>query len=203
MAVVREEARELLGHVLVELRQRTGASASRYDVIRSAGLLRLLVCDRRPPTLLEDALGDSLSDLRFVTRTPARMRMTGRFSGAEAPTVLSRGLTPFDVETVTASLTLDEFAGAEVAQVALGDGDEPGGHSVDHVIKYAANVLGGVHYRQPKGRQEQARAALLDSRPLRDLPWSLQDIAGVVLNALHTYEPSSPGVLLRSAAEYR
>ncbi|MDT9591616.1 hypothetical protein RDV89_00960 [Nocardioides zeae] len=194
-------ARELLGHILIELRQRTAADNSRYDVIRAAGLLRLLLVDRRAPTLLQDALGAEVDGLRFEVRTPVSVTVVGTGDGNGA-TILSRGLVPYDTETNTASLTLMEFCALEAAQIAVRGAQASESRSVDDVVRYAANVLGGVHYRQPKSAREKVTAELLASHDWDDLPWTLRDIAGVVLNALCSYEPESPGVVLKSSADF-
>ena len=149
------------------------ASATEYDLIRSSRVLRQLLLD-----------GDALLHLvnRELRASPVfRVRTFGDGSGSGPADWMNTAISWSDESAPFADLSLQQFLSY---RLGVANGEEI---TVRQIIKYAAIVLGGVHFKVDKGGEYEDIARLhadRDNDRLTAVLKSLGQIGAVTRDAL-------------------
>ncbi len=160
----------LFGELLLEL-QVLIASATEYDLVRSSRVLRQLLLD-----------GDALLQLvnRKLRASPV-FRVRTHVEGLESADWMNTAISWSDENTPYADLSLQQFLSH---RLGVANGEEI---TVRQIIKYAAIVLGGVHFKVDKGGEYEGIARLhadRDNDGLTAVLKSLGQIGAVTRDAL-------------------
>lgn len=149
---------DLFLRVLDDLRVKTTPPYDEYELLRAAGLLRLLLIDGN--RLVAVVNRDRRLKHRFLVRRPIGVTATTNQWLAIGP-VLARD--PRYPTQPTEFVNLDQLLKREAMQVSK-DGDH-WRFTVHDIIGFACHVLGGVHYGAPEGDADHRLMEVIEYDP--------------------------------------